>query len=113
MRCWREWTVVRRDALRARSIARAHGDVIRVFCALRAWALVHQQQQPNADRSRTLRGRRREGSDSVAVVRWRSRAEVGAERVWYMFWRNRMRGELQLQLVTRLEWDLFWSRVPI
>jgi hypothetical protein len=108
VRCWHEWTVARRVAIRDRGIAKAHGDVIRVFCALRAWALQHQQQQqqPNADR------RPQHKHVVPTIVRRRGRVEAGAERVWYVFWRNRMRSELQLPLVTRHEWDAFWSHVP-
>lgn len=108
VRCWHEWTVVRRKAVYDRSIAKAHGDVIRVFCALRAWARQHNQhqhqQQSDADHWPQQK--------DIAVVRRRDRVEAGAERVWYIFWRNRMRCELQLQFVTRHEWDVFWNHVP-
>lgn len=178
VRCWREWLAVRREVARKRSVARAHCDVLRVFCALRAWATLlplrregsSSSEDSNAaalnPRSATaiaganarasavaaaggsgrgggvsllLRTARQGGagasvgtdsssehmnrtastaasgassssaSSSSSSATRKSRVEGAAERVWYMFWRNRMRCELQLDFVTRQQWDRFWA----
>lgn len=115
VRCWREWAVVRRGAVRDRSIAKAHGDVIRVYCALRAWALQHQctaRAGAAAEQQQRSAGSLPQHEAVSTRIRQRGRAETAAERVWYIFWRNRMRCELQLQLVTRHEWNSFWTHIP-
>ena len=88
-RCWREYCNVRREHEELSSVARAHGDVLRAFCALRAW----------------------QGTTWRSQSHGRARVERSAEVTWYRFWRGRMRGELALELVTRREWDHYWQKV--